>query len=257
MPASNTGRFVWHELHTSDSAKAQKFYGALLPWENKDVDMGPGEKYGLVLMGGKDFAGITKNKAPAGVPSHWLSYLGVDDVDAYTKKVKELGGSVKMEPMEIPNVGRFSVVADPQGAAFALYKHAKPYEAEPEQPPVGAFCWEELYTPDPVAAVKFYSALFGYTTEEHDMGPMGTYRILKRGDRQTAGVMKPPPGAPAQAHWLSYLHVKNVDESTRNAKELGADVKMQPMDIPNIGRFSVLLDPTGAAIAFFTGAPKK
>src|SRR5262249_11990637 len=85
MPASNIGRLVWHELHTSDRAKAQKFYAALLPWENKDVDMGPGEKYGLVLMNGKDFAGITKNMAPAGVPSHWLSYLGVDDVDAYTK----------------------------------------------------------------------------------------------------------------------------------------------------------------------------
>ena len=254
MPASNTGRFVWHELHTSDRAKAQKFYGTLLPWENKDVDMGPTEKYGLVLMNGKDFAGITKSKAPAGVPSHWLSYLGVDDVDAYTKKAKELGGSVKMEPMDIPNVGRFSVVADPQGAVFALYKHAKPLDAEPEMPPVGAFCWEELLTSDPAAAAKFYSGLFGYTIEEKDMGPMGTYRILKRGDRQTAGIMKTPPGAPPQPHWISYLHVKNVDESTRNAKELGADVKMPPMDIPNIGRFAIVQDPQGAVFALYKNA---
>lgn len=256
MPASNTGRFVWHELHTSDRAKAQKFYAALLPWQNEDVSMGPGEQYGLVKMNGKDFAGITKSKAPANVPPHWIAYLHVEDVDASTKKAKELGGSVKMEPMEIPNVGRFSVVADPQGAVFALYKHAKPYEAEPETPPVGAFCWDELMTSDPVAAVKFYSGLFGYTVEEHDMGPMGTYRILKRGDRQTAGVMKTPPGAPPQPHWLSYLAVKSVDDTTRNAKELGANVVMQPMDIPNVGRFSVVLDPTGAAIAFFTGSPQ-
>jgi len=256
MAASNIGRFVWHELHTTDRAKATKFYAALMPWENKEVPMGPGETYGLVLMNGKDIAGITKSKAPPNVPSHWLSYIGVDDVDAYTKKAKQLGGKVMMEPMDIPNVGRFSVVADPQGAAFALYKHAKPLDAEPETPPVGAFCWEELMTSDPVAAVKFYTGLFGYTVEEHDMGPMGTYRILKRGDRQTAGVMKMPPGVP-QPSWLSYLHVKNVDESTRNAKELGANVVMQPMDIPNIGRFSVLMDPTNAAIAFFTGAPQQ
>ena len=125
MTASNTGRFVWHELHTTDRAKAQKFYAALMPWENKDVSMGPGEAYGLVLLNGKDFAGITKSKAPANVPSHWISYIGVDDVDASTKKAKELGGSVKMEPMEIPNVGRFSCWMDPQQVALAVISMPK------------------------------------------------------------------------------------------------------------------------------------
>jgi uncharacterized protein len=86
------------------------------------------------------------------------------------------------------------------------------------------------------------------------MGPMGTYRILKRGDRQTAGIMNLPPGAPPRAAWLEYV-ATDVDAAVRNAKEIGATVRMPAMDIPNIGRFAVLGDPTGAAIAVFKGTP--
>ena len=247
-----TGRFIWQELHTLERTKAVTFYATLFGWEIKDVAMGPGEPYGLCTRDGKDFAGITKSMAPPGVPSHWLPYIGVEDVDASAVKVTELGGKVMMPAMDIPNVGRFAVVADPQGAAFALYKHATAPPEEPAVPPVGSFCWHELMTSDPVAAVKFYSALFGYSTDSKDMGPMGTYHLLSRGDRQTAGVMKLPPGVP-HASWLAYVAVADVDGSTRNAKELAATVQMPPADIPGIGRFSVISDPTGAAIALFKG----
>lgn len=254
MAASNVGRFCWHELHTNDRAKALAFYKQLMGWETKDVAMGPGEPYGLCLMNGKDFAGVTKSMAPAHVPPHWLPYIAVDDVDASAKKATELGGKIVSAPMDIPNVGRFAVLADPQRAVFAIHMHFSPYPEEPERPPVGAFCWEELMTSDPEAAAQFYSKLFGYTVENVDMGPMGIYRILKRGDRQTAGVMKRMQEN-VHPHWMSYLHVKNVDESTKNAQELGAKLCAGPMDIPNVGRFSAIDDPTGAGIALFTGAP--
>ena len=126
---------------------------------------------------------------------------------------------------------------------------------EPATPPVGTFCWEELMTSDPEGAAKFYSALFGYGVQSMEMGSIGTYRILKRGERQTAGIMKMPEMVP-RANWLSYIAVKDTDASTRGAKEFGAQVLVQPQDIPNIGRFSVLSDPTGAAVALFTGAMK-
>ena len=89
MTTSNTGRFVWHELHTTDRPKAQKFYATLIGWETKEVPMGPGEPYTLCLLGGKDHAGITKSMAPAHVPPHWLPYLAVDSVDASAAKVKD------------------------------------------------------------------------------------------------------------------------------------------------------------------------
>jgi predicted enzyme related to lactoylglutathione lyase len=253
MTASNVGRFVWHELHTSDRVKAAKFYGTLMKWETKEVPMGPGDPYTLCLINGKDHAGITKSMAPANVPPHWLPYLAVEDVDKSAAKVTELGGKILMQPMDIPNVGRFAAVTDPQGAAFAIYKGAKDYPEETATPPVGAFCWEELATSDPDAAVKFYTSLFGYTTESKDMGPMGTYHILKRGDRQTAGVMKLQPGAPPHSHWLEYVHMTDVDGTVRNAKEMGATLVFGPQDIPSIGRFAILADPTGAAIAVFKG----
>ncbi len=253
MTTSTTGRFVWHELHTTDRPKAAKFYAALLGWEMKDVPMGPGEPYTLCLLGGKDHAGITKSMAPANVPPHWIPYIAVDDVDQSAAKVTELGGRTLMAPMDIPNVGRFAAVMDPQGAAFALYKGAKAYPEEPASPPVSAFCWEELLSTDPEASAKFYATLFGYTVDSIEMGPAGTYRILKRGDRQTGGIMKVPPSSPQHSHWLEYVHVPDVDAAVRNAKEIGGEQHLPPTDIPNIGRFAILADPTGALIAVFNG----
>jgi predicted enzyme related to lactoylglutathione lyase len=253
MTAQTTGRFVWHELHTGDRAKAQTFYAALTGWEVKEFPMGPGEPYGLCLLGGKDHAGITKSMAPAGVPPHWLPYMAVEDVDAAAARVKELGGKVLSPPTDIPNVGRFAVCMDPQGGAFALHKHLKPYPEEPQVPPVSSFCWDELATTDPEAATKFYTALFGYSVQEVPMGPMGTYRILKRGDRQTAGITKIPPHVPQHSNWLTYVAVTDVDAATRKARELGAEVELEPQDIPGIGRFSIITDPTGAPIALFKG----
>jgi hypothetical protein len=254
MSTPALGRFVWHELHTGDRPAAAKFYAQLLGWQTRDVPMGPGEPYTLCLLGDNDFAGITKSMAPANVPPHWLPYIGVEDVDAAAAKIQGLGGKLLMPPMDIPNTGRFAAVADPQGAAFAIYKGQRPYPAEPERQPVGAFCWEELHTPDPAAAAKFYAAAFGYSIEEVDMGPMGTYRILKRGERQAAGVTKHMGGASAP-HWLEYVHVASTDASSQRAKELGATVLMPPADIPKIGRFCVVQDPTGAALALFTPSP--
>jgi predicted enzyme related to lactoylglutathione lyase len=254
MATTTTGRFVWHELHTNDRIKAQKFYTQLMGWETKEVPMGPGEPYTLCLVNGKDFAGITKSMAPTNVPPHWLPYLAVEHVDSAATKAKEIGGKIMSPPTDIPNVGRFAVITDPQGAAFALYTDSKAYPPEPDQPPIGGFCWDELQTSDPEAATKFYVGLFGYSgVDSTDMGPMGTYRIVKRGERQTAGIMKMPPNVP-HPNWLSFLAVKDVDASTRKAKDLGANVFMQPTDIPKIGRFSVFADPTGAVIALFTGA---
>jgi predicted enzyme related to lactoylglutathione lyase len=249
----NTGRFVWHELHTTDRPKAVKFYTQLLGWESNEYPMGPGEPYSLILREGKDIAGITKSKAPASVPPHWIPYLGVENVDAFAAKVTELGGKILNSPTDIPNVGRFAVVSDPQGAAFALYKDVKPYAEEPAIPPTGSFCWEELMTNDPEGAATFYASLFGYKVEPVEMAGAGTYRILKRGDRMTAGVMKMPEMVPRPS-WLAYIATKDVDAATRRAQELGAQVAVQPQDIPKIGRFSVIADPTGAAIALFTGS---
>jgi hypothetical protein len=117
------GAFVWHEMNTSDSKKVKSFYTQLLGWGSKDMDMGPSGTYTVFTKDGADHGGLAQMTGPQwkGVSPHWLTYIGVDDVDKATAKVKKLGGTVKMEAIDIP-VGRFAVVADPAGAVFGLFK---------------------------------------------------------------------------------------------------------------------------------------
>ncbi len=128
-------------------------------------------------------------------------------------------------------------------------------EATQAPPATGTFCWNELGTRDVNAAITFYTELFGWTTEQHDMGEHGTYTIFKSEGTQVGGAYEffgdQFKGVPP--HWLSYVAVDDVDAASSKAESLGAKICMPPSDIPNTGRFSVLTDPTGATIALFKG----
>ena len=113
------------------------------------------------------------------------------------------------------------------------------------QPVPNAIEWNELITPDPAAAVKFYGGLFGWTTEEFAMPGKPPYTMLQRGDRTFGGVMAPPmPGIPP--HWLHYVTVASVDDALAKAVSLGAAVCLGATDIGEAGRIAVLKDPQGA-----------
>ncbi len=126
-----------------------------------------------------------------------------------------------------------------------------------QAPPVaGTFCWNELMTPDVKAAETFYTSLFGWTTEVMDMGEGRTYTLWKQGDKSTGGMMQieGPQMQGVPPHWLSYITVDSVDATTSKAEGLGATVCVPPTDIPNIGRFSVIADPTGGTVGLFQTA---
>jgi predicted enzyme related to lactoylglutathione lyase len=116
--------FVHVELNTTDLAKAKAFYGKLFDWKLEDAPMGGGNTYTLIDVGGGTGGGMMKHPIP-GAPSAWLAYVLVDDVAAATQKAKSLGASIAKDVTEIPNVGWFSVIVDPTGAALALWKPAK------------------------------------------------------------------------------------------------------------------------------------
>jgi len=119
---SAQGTFIWHEIYAPDAAASHRFYAELIGWKTKSMDMGPAGEYRMFVRGRKDMAGAVSTNMPQmkGVPPHWLTYIGVEDVDATCKLAAKLGGKVMMAPMNIP-VGRFAVLADPQGAAFAVF----------------------------------------------------------------------------------------------------------------------------------------
>ncbi|MBX7135267.1 MAG: VOC family protein [Fimbriimonadaceae bacterium] len=129
--------------------------------------------------------------------------------------------------------------------------------AETMTPPaMGTFCWTECGTRDVAAAKKFYGELIGWTLEDQDMGGM-TYTFIKTASGETVGGiynMEGPQFEGVPAHWMPYILVDNVDARCELVKQLGGEVRMPPMDIPNYGRFAVIADPTGAVVALFQNA---
>jgi predicted enzyme related to lactoylglutathione lyase len=249
---TSPGRFSWHELVTSDVKDAVAFYGELFAWKTNEVDIG-GMKYTLIKVGDTDIGGITTPMQGDPSPSHWNLYASVHDADAAVKRAKELGGKL-LSPsiIDVPTVGRFAPVQDPQGAVLFVFESANDEKERDGKPANHTFCWDELLTSDPKAATAFYKGLFGYTVSDKDMGPMGTYHLLNRGDIQTAGIMKNP--SPIAPHWITYVAVENVDATAKRVAPLKGKVLAQPMDIPGIGRFAVIGDRQGAAIAIFQGS---
>lgn len=252
MSTNTAGRFVWHDLMTSDVKAAAAFYGELFLWKTREVPLGPGT-YTMISAGGRDIGGFMHLDPKHGVPNHWIAYCTVPDVDAAAKRAQELGGKVGVEPSDIPNVGRFAVLEDPQGGHLSPFKGTSEMPETEGLPATGTFCWDELVTSDPAAALTFYETIYGWTHEDKDMGPMGTYHVLKRGDRMAGGIMKHPmPGSPTA--WVTYVAVDDVDATVKRAESLKGKLVVPAQDIPGIGRFALIQDPTGAVIAPFKGA---
>jgi uncharacterized protein len=247
------GRFVWHDLMTTDVPQALSYYRDLLGWEYKEVDMGePFGRYSMIHVGGTEHGGFTPLDAAAGHPPHWISYVAVEDVDATCAQAQELGGQVYVPGMDIPGTGRFAVIASATGAAISPYTplDSKGDPTDPEVP----FCWHELLSADPEGDGAFFSTLFGWKQTAQEIPGMGTYHLFLRGeDRQTAGMLKNPEEG-ARSAWLPYVAVEDVDATAAKVPELGGTVCVPPADIPGIGRFAVTADPAGAMLALFKPA---
>ncbi len=123
-PFQQHGAFSWCELMTSDPTAAQSFYGPLFGWTMQAGDI-QGMPYTTISVAGAEKGGIAKlPPSSPNMPPTWGVYITVDDVEATAAQAQELGGQVLMPPMEIPNVGRFALLQDPQGATFCVITYA-------------------------------------------------------------------------------------------------------------------------------------
>ena len=229
------GKFVWHDNMSTDAAKAKDFYTELFGWE---LEPFPGADYKMIKAGGSLHGGF--GAAQGGAPSAWTGHILVEDVDATADKAKSAGGTVITEPMDIPDVGRFAVIADPQGAVFSAF--ASTGDSPGGE---GTFVWDELVTTDVDDAKRFYGEVLGWTSKDLPMGP-GTYTMFKRaGDADVGGLMQ-RPREDIPPSWTTYIGTQDTDASVAKARELGATILMEPMDVPEHGRFAIIQDPTGA-----------
>lgn len=253
-------RFIWYDLLSSDLAGAKAFYSDIIGWTTEKF---PGGDYDILKAGGQGVGGIMALPAEmkrAGVPQHWMGYVHVDDVDATAQKAQKLGGKVMAPPGDIPTVGRYAVLADPQGAVFALFKPL-PRDGGKLAPRelLGNFSWAELNTTDWKSAWKFYSELFGWkATTSMNMGPeFGEYFMFGTDAQQSMGGMSNAANMmKAPAHWLHYINVKSADETARRITEKGGKVLNGPMDVPGGDRIAQCMDPQGGVFAIFSAGKR-
>jgi uncharacterized protein len=244
--ATRVGKFVWHEQVSADPRQAETFYKQLFGWGTEVFK--PGEiDYTMISSGGSTHGGFSKAMEGA-PPPHWLGHIHVEDLDETIKRAEKAGGKLAAGPFEMSEVGRVGILVDPQGAFFAAYQPEGEGSASE-----GVFVWDELGTTDVDGAQRFYEGVFGWTTK--DMGEeYGGYRIFERGDAQIGGLMaNPEPSIPAA--WTPYVGVEDTDATCAKAKELGAEIVVEPMDVPNVGRFAILKDPQGAVFGIIKGEP--
>ncbi len=240
--------FIWHELNTTDPIAAARFYGEVLGWRALAYE--GGGDYRLLMAGDRPAGGLMLLPEPArdGGP-FWAGYIGVSDVDAESRAIGEAGGATHVPPRDIPTVGRFAVVSDPQGAVFMLLAPSPRDEVPQAVPPgsPGHVAWWELHTSDAEAAWRFYAARFGWEKDTvMDMGPRGSYQLFSVDGRQAGGMMRSPLPRPM---WLFYVAVADVDAAKAAIEAGGGAVLHGPAEVPG-GVFIVQArDPQGAMFA--------
>jgi predicted enzyme related to lactoylglutathione lyase len=248
MAKSIQGDFVWYELITRDPPAAIAFYAALLGWRTEPFGQGD---YTMWVGPQGPLGGVVKltgELQAAGMQPHWMAHVQVQDVDASARLAAARGGKVAKEPTDLPTVGRFAVITDPQGAELSLFQPTQAMELH-DLARDGELCWHELITSADVAAARFYGELLGWKVlEEMDMGAMGKYRIFGLDGRRIGGMMTAPPGASMPA-WLYYASTGDLDAAIGRAAPLGGKIVNGPVDIPGGGRIAQLVDPQGAAFA--------
>jgi predicted enzyme related to lactoylglutathione lyase len=240
------GTFCWFECGSRDVAKSKTFYTELFGWQAQDMPMpGGGGSYTILKAGGEDIAGMYELAGPQfeGVPSNWATYVAVEDVDETVKRGVALGGTVVMDAMDVPEVGRMAFLKDPTGAHIALAR----FLADVGTSLQGPFGWSELATRDTARAKAFYTELFNWKAKPD---PQNMYTEFQVGGRSIAGMMAmTPQHGDAPPHWLPYVMVDDCDRTARRAGELGGQIYVPPTTIENVGRFTVFADPAGAVLA--------
>ena len=258
---TEASNFIWYELMTPDPAGAARFYGPVVGWTIPDSgeQTAGGVDYRMIVRGDGGNAGgvlaLNADMIAGGARPIWIGYLHVTDVDAAVAAIKADGGSVQMDPMDIP-VGRIAMVTDPQGAPFYVMAPKPPEGMEGTESDVFSVTeaqhvrWNELATSDSDAAIAFYKKHFGWGQDgEMPMGELGAYRFIQRGAVGLGAVMPLMEGYPVPV-WNFYIGVDDIDRARDAVAANGGTITNEPMEIPG-GEYAMnAIDPQGAPIGF-------
>ncbi len=243
------GDFLWFDLLTNDVPAAIAFYEHVIGWTSKP--MGGGSPYVTFATADGQNSGtmpIPEDAKKMGMPPCWVGNVHVANVDDTIANAKKLGGRVLGDAQNIPNIGRFAVLADPHGSAIQVFEPTMTMN-DRDITKQGEFTWCELLSAEHETAFVFYSKLFGWKkTRDFDMGAMGKYLVYNNGGRDLGGMMTKPKEMPVSA-WMYYVEVKGLDAAIERAKSKGGRVLNGPMEVPGGARIVQLADPQGAMIS--------
>lgn len=241
-----TGGPCWAEIGTADPPAAKRFYAELFGWRPETDPREEAGGYTVMMLDDRPAVGLTQLFAPD-QPTAWTVSFATDDADAAAGRVTSAGGRVMLEPMEVLDLGRFSVVADPSGAVFALWQ-ARAFAGAGVLNEPGSLGWVELLTRNTEAAKAFYMRVFGWSVT-----PGETYTQWGLAGADFGGMLamddRFPPELPP--HWVPYFAVADVDLTAERAAGLGGEVLMAPTSVPEGPRLAVLRDPQGAAFGVY------
>jgi predicted enzyme related to lactoylglutathione lyase len=228
------GHFAWYELITTDMAAAKTFYAEVVGWSVQDAST-PDLTYTLFTSEGASVGGLMDLPEEArklGATPRWMGYVGVNDVDATADRIKRLGGALYVPPTNT-NIGRISVVADPQAATLGLVKGLKPGQQKPaELGKPGRVGWHELLAADREKAFAFYGELFGWQKAAADVDPNDTYQLFSAGGRTIGGTCAKRPMEPVP-YWLYYFNIGDIDAAMERVKTGGGQVFEGPLELPS------------------------
>jgi uncharacterized protein len=247
-----SGTPCWVDLGVDDVTRASAFYSRLFGW---DIQAGPPEAggYTMCLQDGHPVAGIVPKQGPPDTPTVWTIYIASDDADETAGKITAAGGKILAPPVDVMDVGRAALAADPAGAAFGIWQ-ARSHTGFGLASEPGSVCWNETFSRDMEGSQAFYSAVFGY--EYGDMStPEFRYATLKIDGKEVGGIgelgASVPPEVPA--HWSTYFAAGDTDAAVAAVTGAGGSVTREPWDTP-YGRMAVVSDDQGAAFSLM-GTP--
>ena len=246
------GDFIWYELMTPDPDAAKTFYDAVVGWRIEPRPSGEMDYRMISLPGAGNAGGVMRlsdEMRGQGARAGWLGYVGVNDVDTMVGAVEQHGGRTLMPAHDLPGVGRFAMIADPQGAPLYIMNPTPPPGQEDATNTVFSVDqpmhvrWNELATSDPDAAILFYKRHFGWHQEgDMDMGSMGKYRFLQHGGVTVGAVMSKPTQMPV-SRWSYYIGVDDIDRAVKAVTDGGGTILHGPQEIPG-GEYSLnAIDP--------------
>ena len=248
--SEHRGRFVWYELLSTDTAGAARFYRDVLGWSERDASTAA-FAYTILAAGGEPVCGLMELPVEGrrmGARPRWVGYVAVDDAEAAAERVRSSGGAVYVPPTD-SNIGRISIVADPQTATLAVVEGLKLAEARPRGlDEMGCVGWHELFATDSGKAFAFYAPIFGWQNAEGEASMVDGYRLFAAGGQALGGMFNKLARVPVP-FWLYYFNVGDLDRAIALVKAGGGQVVHGPEELPSSVSIVRCIDPQGAMFA--------